>query len=158
MSRAGREPAEDVKRRMVAACQQAGLKILSSRMCLRHEYGDRVIRVYASPPDRPFEQAAISIMTIVTLSGNWPGKLEIRCAACETDSDPPRVWDIPVMRGRGAVPLEGLVEAIMNTLEEQEQVVAATKMGVDGPYAFEETRWEIPPNPWEIPPDPLEFF
>ena len=151
MSDVAPSPIGGKKKTAGAACQQAGLKILSSRMCLRHEYGDRVIRVYASPPDRPFEQAAISIMTIVTLSGNWPGKLEIRCAACETDSDPPRVWDIPVMRGRGAVPLEGLMEAIMNTLEEQEQVVAAMKMGVDGPYAFEETRWEIPP-------DPLEFF
>jgi hypothetical protein len=36
-------------------------------------------------------------------------------------------------------------------VEEQEQVVAAMKMGVDGPYTFEETRWETPPDimtPW----------
>ena len=48
------------------------------------------------------------------------------------------------MRGRNDVPLEELVEHLHKTLEEREQVVAARKMGVDGPYAFEESRWEKP--------------
>ena len=114
MTRAGREPAEDVKRRIVAACKQAGLKVLSARMYLRHDQQDRVIHVCASPPDRPFEQVSISIMTIVTLSGNWPGKLDVRCAACETDSDS-NFWETPVMRGRNSVPLAELAEALKKT-------------------------------------------
>jgi hypothetical protein len=106
MNRAGREPAEDVKRRIVAACKQAGLTVLLARMYLRHDQNDRVICVEAARPDRPYEQCSISIMTIVTMAGGWSGKLDVRCAACEKDSDPPRVWDIPVMRGRSAVPLD----------------------------------------------------
>ena len=151
MTRVGREPAEDVKRRIVAACKEVGLKVLSARMYLRHDQGDRVIHVCAAPPNRPFEQVSVSVMTIVMLSGNWSGKLDIRCAACEKDSDPPNVWEIPVMRGRSSVPLEELVEALKKTVEEQEQVVAAMKMGIDGPYTFDETSWEKPP-------DLLEWF
>jgi hypothetical protein len=35
----------------------------------------------------------------------------------------------------------GCDEALRKTVEEQEQVVAAMKMGVDGPYPFAESRW-----------------
>lgn len=144
MSRAGREPAEDVKRRIVAACKQVDLEVQGAKMYLRHEHGDRVLRVYASSPTCPCEQASIGITAIMTLGGNWSGELDIRCAACDVDSDPPRVWEIPVMRGRHAVPLEDLVEALKRTLEEQEQVIAAMKMGIEGPFRFEQTCWERP--------------
>ena len=142
MNRAGREPAEDVKRRIVAACEQAGLTVLSARMYLRHDQNDRVIVVQAGIKERPYEQCSISILTIVTIAGDWSGKLDIRCAAdSKGDSN---VWDMPMMRGRGAVPLEELVEALRRTVEEQEQVIAALKMGVDGPYSFADTRWDKP--------------
>jgi len=49
MSRAGREPAEDIKRRIVAACQEVGLAIRSARMYLCDD-DTRIIYVYASPP------------------------------------------------------------------------------------------------------------
>ena len=62
-------------------------------------------------------------MTAVTLKGDWTRMLDIRCAACEKDSDPPRVWDVPVMRGRDSVPPEGRAEVLRRTAEEQEQVV-----------------------------------
>ena len=143
MRRAGREPAEDIKRRIVAACKHAGLIVLSARMYLRHDQNDRVILVLAAKPDRPWEQCSISIMTMVTVGGRWSGRLDIRCAAYDRNYDPD-VWDTPVMRGRGAVPLEELMEALKKTVEEQEQVVAAMKMGVDGPYSFAETCWDKP--------------
>lgn len=151
MTRAGREPAEDAKRRIVAACRDADLKVLSARSYLRDDQGDRVIHVCASAPERPFEPVSISIMTAVTLKGDWTRMLDIRCAACEKDSDPPRVWDVPVMRGRGSVPLGGLTEALRKTAEEQEQVVAALKLGIDGPYTFEDSIWEIPSEPLAWP-------
>ena len=50
MSRAGREPAEDVKRRIASACKDAGLRIATARMYLRKNRGDRVI-VAVSPYD-----------------------------------------------------------------------------------------------------------
>ena len=151
MARAGREPTEDAKRRIVAACREAGLKVLSARSYLRDDQGDRVIHVCASAPERPFEQVSISVTTAVTLQGDWTRMLDVRCAACERDTDPPRVWDVPVMLGRGSVPLGELAEALARTAEEQEQVVAAMKLGIDGPYTFEDTRWEIPSEPLEWP-------
>ena len=91
ITRAGREPTEDAKGRIVAACREAGLKVLSAWMYMGYDQGDRVIHVCASAPDRPFEQASINIMTAVTLKGDWSGLLDIKCAACEKDSDPSRV-------------------------------------------------------------------
>lgn len=127
------------------------MKVLSAKMYLRHDQGDRVIHVCASAPERPFEQASISIMTAVTLKGDWSRLLDIKCAACEKDTDPPRVWDVPVLRGREAVPLEELVEALKKTAKEQEQVVAAMKLSIDGPYTFDDTSWETPPDLVEWP-------
>ncbi len=146
MTRAGREPAEDAKRRIVAACREAGLAVLSARMHLRHDQGDRVICVCAGAPERPFKRVTISIMTAVTLRGDWTRVLDIKCAAAECDSDSPGVWDVPVMLGREAVPLDGLAEALRRTAEEQGQVIAARKMGIDGPYTFEHTLWEMSSN------------
>ena len=45
--RAGREPAEDVKKRMVTACKEAGLTVQSAWMRLQKEYGYRLIRADA---------------------------------------------------------------------------------------------------------------
>ncbi len=90
-------------------------------------------------------------MTAVTLKGDWSRVLDVKCAACEKDTDPPGVWDVPFLRGREAVPLHELVEALKKTAEEQEQVVAALKLSIDGPYTFDDTTWEKPP-------DLLEWF
>jgi hypothetical protein len=40
-----------------------------------------------------------------------------------------------------------LAEAVAKTVEEQDQVVAALKMGVAGPYIFAETSWDKPSDP-----------
>ncbi len=102
--RAGREPAEDVKKRIVAACQEVGLKIQSARMYLRYDQGDRVIYVSAVTPGGPFRRSNLDISAIVVIDGHWSGRLEIRCAAAQDDLDP-SFWDIPILRGRNAVPL-----------------------------------------------------
>jgi hypothetical protein len=112
-------------------------------MFLRHDQNYRVILVLAARPDHPWEQCSITIMALVTVDGGWSGKLDIRCAAYDRNC-PADVWTTPVMRGRGAVPLEELGEALKKTLEEQEQVVAAMRMAVDGPYSFAETCWDKP--------------
>jgi hypothetical protein len=112
-------------------------------MHLRSDRNDRVVVVQAGRKDHPYEQCSVSIMSIVTLAGNCSG-MDIRCAASDGD---PNVWDIPVMRGRSAVPLEALAEAIAQTVEEQDQVVAALKMGVAGPYIFADTSWDRPSDP-----------
>ena len=51
MSRAGREPAEDVKRRFVAACQEVGLTVTRARMHLMKDIKARLIVTEAVIPD-----------------------------------------------------------------------------------------------------------
>lgn len=113
--------------------------VLSARMYLRHAQNDRLVVVQAGRKDRPYQQCSIGIVTSVALAGNW-SDMDIRCGAASNDE--PGRWDIPMMRGRGAVPLERLADALKKTLEEQEQVLAAMKTGVGGPYRFSETCWE----------------
>ena len=50
MSRAGREPTEDVKRHLVAACKEVGLAVSSARMHLIKDAGIRMVYVETSPP------------------------------------------------------------------------------------------------------------
>jgi hypothetical protein len=143
MSRAGREPAEDIKRRIVAACQEVGLTIKSARMYLCDDH-TRIIYVYALTPDDPHPPPVIQIMALVHVSGSWSGKVDIKCSA----EKQPNMWAVPTMRGRHEVPLNQLVGQLQATVEEREQVVAAIRMGVDGPYRFKHARWERPGDPF----------
>lgn len=47
----------------------------------------------------------------------------------------------PFLRGRSQVPFNDLVAELQETLNEREQVIAAMRMGIDGPYRFERTVW-----------------
>ena len=141
MTRAGREPTEDVKRRLVAACKEVGLTVSSARMHLVKEAGVRVVLVETSPPDWSHDTSLISLMATVRVSGDWSETVDIRCAA--TDDDPvAAAFTSPLMKGRGKVPLGELIEQPQETLEEREQVIAAIKFGVDGPYRFVRSVWE----------------
>ena len=141
MSRAGREPAEDLKRRLKAACQDVGLVVSSARMTLVRERNVRVIHVAASPDSWPHELPMVSLMTVISTSGDWNRTVDVRCGATE---DNPLSISIPWMKGRGQVPLEQLVEQLRETLDEREQVIAAIKCGIEGPYSFERSVWEVP--------------
>lgn len=143
MTRAGREPAEDVKRRLKAACQAVGLVVASARMHLNKDVGARLILVGASPESWQHEIPVMELITSVPISGDFPETVDIRCMA--TEADPVMsVFSSPVMRGRRAVPIDEVEEALAKTLEEREQVIAAIKLGIDGPYPFADTTWEIP--------------
>lgn len=143
MTRAGREPAEDVKRRMIHACQEAGLKVSTGRMYLSKDAGVRVLLVSASLPEWPYERPMLNLLTTVAIDGSWSGKIDIRSAAAENNSVR-EFWNTPTLRGRNAVPLDCLVDQLRETVEEWQQVVAAAKLGIPGPYPFKNTRWERP--------------
>ena len=70
MSRAGREPAEDVKRRLVAACQEVGLVVNTATMHLSKEHGVRLVHVEASVPDWPHDTGMLTVMAQVSVAGN----------------------------------------------------------------------------------------
>lgn len=139
MSRAGREPAEDVKRRLVAACQEVGLTIDSARMILLKERGHRVVHVGASVPGWPHECPMLSVMAYVKVTGDWPEGVDVRCVA--SDEDPVTVMG-PRMTGRGCVPFSRLVDQLGDTLKEREEVMRLVKSGLQGPYKFERSVWD----------------
>ena len=139
MPRAGREPAEDVKHRLVAACEEVGLTVASATICLVPEAGVRVIHFGASVAGWPYDTSTLAIMATVPVTGQWPDFVDIRCSA--TPGDPVQTLG-PWMQGRGQVPFPELVEQLRATLAEPAQVIAAAEKGIPGPYRFERSVWE----------------
>ena len=110
-------------------------------MHLLKDEGVRVVLVEASAPDWQHDGPMISLMAIVKVSGDWSKRVDIRCVA--TNEDPvTTAFTAPLLKGRGRVPLCEVVEQLQETLEEREQVIAAVKLGVDGPYRFARSLWE----------------
>ena len=139
MTRAGREPAEDVKRRLVAACQEVGLTVTSARMHLIKEAGARVVHIEGKVTGWPHEVPTLSILASVKETGDWPESVGIRCVGSDED---PTMLSGPWMKGRSTVAFSDLIEELQETLREREIVVAAVKSGVPGPYKFERSVWE----------------
>ena len=156
MTRAGREPAEDVKRRVVSACQEVGLTAIEATMRLLPSGGVRLIYVGASFPDWPYETPTVGIMASVPVTGMWPETIDIRC--CATEGDPARTFG-PWLRSRMNAPFVELVEQLQATLEERTQVIAAAKAGIAAPYRFEHSVWDVvdlmkeSATPQDPPPD-----
>jgi len=138
MLRAGREPAEDVKRRLVAACQEVGLVINNANMHLMQEHDVRWIDVGASLPNWPGETPTLSLMAKVGINGQWPDTVDVRCSGANGEPLGLGPW----MKGRREVPFQELIEQLRETLEEREQVVAMAQAGIAGPYVFKQTVWD----------------
>jgi hypothetical protein len=138
MNRAGREPAEDVKRRLVAACEEVGLRIDNANMHLMKEAGGRLVYVGASLPEWPHDTPTVSMMAYVMLTGDWPGTVDIRCIGSDKD---PVTSSGPWMKGRDRVPVRELIEQLGETLNERAQVVAAVNAGHPGPFRFRRAVW-----------------
>ncbi len=125
MSRAGREPAEDVKRRLVAACLEVGQEATAMMRLIGNE---RIIFVTT---------ATFELIARVPITGTWPETIDVRCGTSD------RMFD-PCLQGRTYVPFDELVPALRQTLEEREQVIAAMQLGIEGPYRFTNSAWQIP--------------
>lgn len=105
--------------------------------------GARLIMVSGSPPEWTCDHPMVSVFTLVSINGEWSGQVDIRCSTADGETLA-NVWDTLVMQGRNNIPFEDLVRQLLQTVEEREQVLAAIKLGIDGPYHFEGTRWETP--------------
>ena len=139
MTRAGREPAEDVKRRLVAACQEEGWVVKTATMHLAKEFGKRLVHLDAAPPDWPYDTGMLSVMTRIGVAGEWPATIDIRCIASR--ENPASVLG-PWMKGRDKVPFQRLAEELQATLSEREQVMAMAESDDVGPYVFEKSVWK----------------
>jgi hypothetical protein len=122
MSRAGKEPAEDVKRRLIAACAEVGQKATA---VMRLVDDQRLICV-----DTP----TVSLIARVPISGEWPATVDVRCGTPEGVFGP---W----LRGPTLVPFDELVPMLRRTLDERERVIAAMQLGIEGPFRFEGSEW-----------------
>jgi hypothetical protein len=94
--------------------------------------------VAASPTDWPPGSDLFTVSGIVSVRGDWPAWVTICCGAADDDAGlAGGVW----MKGREQTPLAALVEELRQTLAEREQVIAAMKAGLPGPYRFGQTVW-----------------
>jgi len=143
LTRAGREPAEDIKRRLVFMCRDAGLKVSTARMYLRREQGDRLILIGATRENVRKERWIVSIITAVSVNGDWDGEVDIRCSISPEDLLV-QTSSCLVMRGRNRILYDDLKRQLNDTLNEREQVMAALNVGIEGPYTFSQARWEDP--------------
>lgn len=84
MTRAGKEPAEDVKRAIRRAIELAGLEVDELRMFKSTRLEGRIVLGAASPAGWPHDLPAITFLASVGYDGSV-GEIEIRCAATEGD-------------------------------------------------------------------------
>ena len=87
MTRAGKEPAEDVKRAFRRAIKLAGLKVHRVEMHKTEGVNGRLILGSANPEGWPHECPALGMSTAVDFGGNV-GPVTMRCAATEEDPLP----------------------------------------------------------------------
>ena len=97
MTRAGREPTEDVKRAFRRAIEFAGLEVCTVQMVKMNEHGGRLVLGGARPGWWKHELPAVEISALVKFNGEV-GPVDIRCAACDDDPvahvfDAPRLQD-----------------------------------------------------------------
>jgi hypothetical protein len=129
MTRAGREPAEDVKRRLIAACAELGQEVTTAIMRLI----DGVRLIYVQTP-------TVGLIARVPASGEWPTMVDVRCSTSHNLYD-------PLLRFPRFVPFDELVPMLRKTLEEREKVIAAMRLGIEAPYRFEGSEWAKPDLP-----------
>jgi len=144
MTPVGREPAEDVKRRLVVACEEASLtvnKAVARPLPASHQ---GFVVVEASPSDWPHKVSMLTVTAIVSATGAWSEAVTVSCVSAHPDGA--HRLDGPFMEGRGAVPLSELVGELRETVNEREQVIAAIRAGMPGPYRFKRSGWPSPNN------------
>lgn len=123
MTRSGKEPAEDVKRRLIEACKEVGQKPKGMmRLC-------NDVRVIVVTTD------AFDVIALVPISGEWPDFVRVV-------SGTPDGIHGPFMHGRSQVALSDLNESLLETIDEREKVISAMQLGVEGPYRFENSEWK----------------
>jgi hypothetical protein len=97
MTRAGREPTEDVRRAFRRAIEFAGLDVHKIQMMKSDESGGRVVFGWAKPEWWQHDCPAIEMSTLVKFDGHVE-MVNLRCAACDDDPDA-HVFDAPHLQG-----------------------------------------------------------
>lgn len=168
MVRAGKEPAEDVMRRITAACQEAGLTVDKTQTSYqRREDGDfRLIMVSASPPGVTPQRegdlcfSAVSIEATIDVNGRWLERVSMKCNTNDAPLNEEGVLTDPwsahhaIMHGRAlpfvncmtweenpGVAISDLVSDLQETMKERKLVQEALARGEQGPWQFAKSHW-----------------
>jgi hypothetical protein len=154
-TRSGKEPAEDIMRRLIAACEEAGLVVHSRRTSDQHlEDGHfRLMEVNASPPGVSVQRtppdlcfATIRIETAVGVDGRWSGRVGIRSAIRDKANAIMHGRTIPVVQGmtweeHPGVALSDLTAELTDVVKERTLVQEALARGEPGPWRFPRSTW-----------------
>jgi hypothetical protein len=136
MTRAGKEPTEDVKRAFRRAIEFAGLDVCTVRMAKMDQSDGRWVVGTAKPTWWKHELPAIEVSALVKFSGEV-GPVDIRCAAC--DDDPiAHVFDAPRLQ-HGHCSLAELPQVLKEIWAARGSVLQRWKSGERPP--FQDGRW-----------------
>ena len=144
MTRAGKEPAEDVKRAIHRAIELAGLEVRDVRMLKSSELNVRTVLGSASPPGWPHELPAVGLCAVVGFDGTI-GEIEIRCAA--TDGNPLMEALATPHVQRCNCRLEELPTALKEVWIARREVIARFQAGEVAPIFDGKWSWEVPSAP-----------
>jgi hypothetical protein len=144
MTRAAREPADDVVRRIATACRAANLDAVKRHNLLMRERRIRFILVGAAPKGWSHNVPMLEVHTDMDLAGNV-GTIRIRCSA--TKDDPARdVWVAPTLRD-AEVSLDELPHTLRMICRERDEVIRLIAEGRQPPFAGLHWTWLIPEWP-----------
>jgi len=137
VNRAGREPAEDLKRTISTAFEEVGLKVYTASMTLSTERGYCLINVDGADPNWPHSMPYLAVMAFIGMDGGWSEAVEFRCSAAEDEYGLHGAF----LMDRRRVPLHDLIEELRDTLHEREVVLAGLKAGIKPPFKFANATW-----------------
>jgi hypothetical protein len=141
LTRAGKEPAEDVKHAICRAIELAGLKVHEVRMYKSAYAARRIVLGSGSPADWPHKLPAVEMHGMVGFDGSI-GDIEIRCAA--TDGDPVmHVFTAPCIQ-RCTCPLTELPVTLKEVWIARREVIARLQTGDLAPIFDGKWSWELP--------------
>lgn len=141
MTRAGREPAEDVARRMVAALQAAGLVVKHRTKRLTVERDGRVVIVTGSHPGWQHECQMMEVSAFVDLAGTV-SLCRVNCTT--TDDDPVQsIWMVPMVND-WTILLDELPNVVRVIVRERGEIIRMMAEGKKPPFPGLHWPWEVP--------------
>ncbi len=144
---AGRDFASDMKRQIVKAVEDVGLRAFSASARLMDGELSRIIDVQASPPDWTGTQHILHVYGILASSGQWELELEVVCYAAEApftvDGNEVNGWGMwcPHNQRKG-VAVEGLPKVLPEMLFQRALAIRYCKEGKPEPYEIDGQTWQ----------------
>ena len=133
--RAAQEPAEDLKCRFTAACEEVGLVISQAKAARMADGSGWLVATFVSHPTWQHSDPMLIVVAMVPACGTWPRFSHLWSGI------PVDTGRQIVMFGREKVSLHGLVSELMQTLDEFDVVASLMESNFPGPYRFRRSHW-----------------